>query len=38
MKEANKMEEPVWEPLLISKDGDFSGRQGRTWTVTGQAK
>lgn len=25
MEEAGKMEEPVWEPLLTSKDGGVSG-------------
>lgn len=40
MKESNKMEEPVWEPLLISKDGGFSGASegGSGLVVTGQAK
>lgn len=40
MEEANKMEEPVWEPLLNSKDGGFSRADegGPGLAVKGQAK
>lgn len=40
MEEANKMEAPVWEPLLIGKDGGFSGADvgGHGLAVTGQAR
>lgn len=40
IEEASKMEEPVWEPLLTSKDGDVSGADegGPRLAVTGQAR
>lgn len=40
MEEANKVEEPEWEPLLLSKDGGFSGANegGPGLAVTGQAR
>lgn len=40
MEEVNKMEEPVWEPLLIGKDGGCSGgdEEGHGLAVTGHAR